>query len=180
MVKKMFTLVLLIACSIDIIKGQEFEYIVEKVDDVPSYFYTEKNGGIFDFLSSKMMIQVANNRGYGVPVNIFFVNSVDSKDTVIISTDSLGQGYMSKKMFENGRFSIPPKGNLLNGIEGWVNIRNTRKLTIILGQQPMSMLKIKSKSELSIENIRHIVDSIRRGEEPHDLPGITIDFFIEI
>ena len=180
MVKKIFTLVLLIACSINFIKGQDFEYIVEKIDDVPSYFYTEKRGKIIDFLSSRMMIQVVNNMGYGVPVNIFFVNSADYKDTVIISTDSSGLGYISKKMFENGKFSVPPKGNLLNGIEGWVNIRNTRKLTIVLGQQPMSMLKIKSNSELSIEDIRHIVDSLRKGEEPYALPGITIDFIIEI
>lgn len=180
MVKKIFTTVLLIVCSINIIKGQEFEYIVEKVDDVPSYFYTEKNGGFLGFLSSKMMIQVVNNKGYGLPVNITFVNSADCKDTVIISTDSLGLGYMSKKMFENGKFSISTKGNLLNGIDGWINIRNTRKLTIVLGQQPMSMLRIKSNSELSIDDIRQIVDSLRRGEGPHDLPGITIDFIIEI
>lgn len=180
MVKKIFTSVLLIVCSINYIKGQKFEYIVEKVDDVPSYFYTEKNSGIFDFLSSKMMIQVVNNKGYGLPLNIIFVNSADCKDTVIISTDSLGLGYMPKKMFENGMFSISTKGNLLNGVEGLVNIRNTRKLTIVLGQQPMAMLKIKSNSELSIDDIRQIVDSLRRGEEPHDLPEITIDFIIEI
>ena len=38
----------------------------------------------------------------------------------------------------------------------------------------------KIASALEIDDIRKIVDSLRRGEEPHDISEITIDFIIEI
>jgi len=179
MVKRIL-LCLTIICSVYSAKGQSIEYLVENVDDVPSYFYTEKIGVISSLLSAEMRIQVVDNNGKGIPVNVFFINSANFKDTIVILTDSSGCGYLSKKKFETGKFFISSNGNRLNGIKGFVNIKETKKLTIVLGQQSVSKVKIKSKTKLSVENIQMIVNSLREGEYPQNLTGISIEVYIEI
>ena len=182
MVKKIFTLVLLIACSINFIKGQEFEYIVEKVDDVPSYYYCEKYSSLLSNLtSSNLMIQIMNTRGDVIHADVYFLNGLHNEDTIWVSTDSTGVAYIPKKKIAKGMFFVPPKGDLYNGIKGFVNdVGSTKKLTIILGQQSLSKMIIKSKSTLSSRDIQQIVDSVRKSDCIPHYNGVTIDFNIEI
>ncbi len=182
MVKYFAIFLILTAWPLCLVSGQAKEYIVENVDDVPSYYYCEKSSSLLSNLtSSNLMIQIMNTRGNVIHADVYFLNGLHNEDTIIVSTDSTGVAYIPKKKIEKGMFFVPPKGDLYNGIKGFVNdVGSVKKLTIILGQQSLSKMKIKSKSPLSSRDIQQIVDSVRRSDCIPHYNGVTIDFNIEI
>ena len=181
MVKKVAILLILTAWAFYQVSGQAKEYIVENVDDVPSYYYCERYSSFTNKTSSNLMIQIMNTRGDGVHTDIYFLNGLHNEDTILVSTDSSGVAYIPKRMIKKGSFFVPPKGNLYNGIKGVVNnIGGIEKLTIILGQQSLSKMKIKSKFSLSTREIQQIVDSVRKSDCIPHYYGVTIDFYIEL
>jgi len=178
MVKKMIALfIILTACSTYYARGQVYEYIVKNVDNIPSYFFTEKSN---NFLSSDISICIVDYKGYGVSTNIFLIDSANPKDTIVVTTDTSGIGHLSRNKMTNVFFFVAPKGNILNGCEGWIKILDTKILTIVLGQQAFSTVNIKSKSALSTEDVDKIVKSLRNGELPPEDSGIMIDVAIEL
>lgn len=181
MVKEMVILWLLIIWPFCLVRGQSNEYVVENVDDISSYYYCESSMEFSSLISSKIMIRVMDTKGNGIQTNVYFLDGENNNDTIVVSTDLTGVVYIPKKMIGTGRFLILPKGDLYNGIKGYVdNIWNTKKLVIILGQKSMSKMKIKSKSPLSTKYIQQIVDSVRKCDCIPYYQGVTIDFSIEI
>ena len=181
MVKKILMLLLLAACPVYLVSGQAKEYIVENVDDVPSYYYYERSSPFSNLESSNLLIQVINARGDGIYADVYLLNGSHNEDTIVISTDSTGLAYIPKEMIWKAVIFIPPKGDLYNGIKGGVDdIRSIEKLTIVLGLQALSKMRIKSNFSLSVNDIQQIVDSVRKKDCIPQFYGVTIDFSIEI
>lgn len=162
------------------VHGQVHEYIVENVDNVPSYYYVEKAHRLTNLLTSNVMIQVIDDKGRGIQATVSFLDCAENDSAFEVSTDSSGIGYLPKQENTRSHFIIQPKGDLLNGIEGWLNLKDTRKLTIVLGHQSVSKVRVKSVSALNTDDIQLIVNSLRKGDCPSETSGITVEVYVEI
>lgn len=174
MVKKNFLTLSLLLIMINFASCQGYEYVLENADSKSSCYiaYQKKH------INHTAKVQIVNSNGYGIETTVKFTNQMD---TIILHTDSLGHASLKFSCRNSSyHFSTPALGNRYNGVCGYVDFLQTNHLLIILGNQSICPIRIKSTNRLSSDELRTIANIIRDGGSLAEYQNISIEAIIEI